>query len=172
MPTYRTAPQGDVDLLDQVLQQYHAELADAGVTIGLLHAHARRDEKSGEPLGPALKLHGYPCAAVVKINSHQDRVEGKPDATVKLDADTWNDRPHEEKVAILDHELEHLVLVKDKEGAIEIDDACRPKLKMRLHDMNIGGFEAIVDRHKTAALEAQAYIDLHRQMSQKTFPWG
>ncbi len=172
MPNYRQAPQEDVDLLARVLEDYHAELKDAGVRIGLLHAHARRDEETGEPLGPALKHHGYPAAAIVRIKSQRDRVAGSPDAVVEVDGDRWPDWTPQEKAALLDHELQHLSLARGKEGEILVDDCFRPKLKMRPHDFQLGIFEAVIDRHGINSLDAQGYRDLHRVMFQKTFPWG
>ena len=172
MPTYCKATHEDDDLLAEVMTLYHADLADAGVRVGLLYAHAKRDDRTGEPRGPALKLHGYPCAALVRINSQRDRVQGKPDATIELDADAWEERPREEKVAILDHELEHLLLVRDDAGGVALDDANRPKLKMREHDLVIGGFVSVCERHKMAALEAQAYRDVHNTFTQRLFPWS
>lgn len=172
MPTYRTAEVEFQDLLREVLATYHTELVEAGVTFGLLEAHAPVDRKTGEPKGPALKLHGYPCHAIVKINSHKDRVEGKPDATIVLDGDTFPALRKEQQTAVLDHEAHHIELARDEEGAIQTDDAGRPKLKMRLHDLVMGGFSSVVERHGEDAIETDHYKDCHKVMTQMLLPFG
>ncbi len=172
MATYRNADAGDIALLAEMQSTHHRDLVEAGVTVGLLAAHAPRDKNTGEPKGQALSLHGYPCWATVKINSLRDRVEGKADATVTIDGDRWCELETPEQRAVLDHELTHLEVVHDADGAIALDDALRPKLKMRLHDVQLGGFYSIIDRHKMAAIEAQTYRDIHHEMTQRTFPWG
>ncbi|TXH55560.1 MAG: hypothetical protein E6Q97_08545 [Desulfurellales bacterium] len=172
MATFRTAEKEWVDLLAEVMKQHHPDLVEAGVTVGLLFAHAPRNDATGEPQGPALKHNGYPALAVVKINSQRDRVEGKPDATITLDGDRWPDESRESRVALLDHELAHLVLVRDEDGGIKTDDCFRPRLKCREHDFQLGGFWDVVERHGKDAVESRAYQDLHRGFSQRCFPWG
>lgn len=172
MPTYKQADGESAELLRQVIDRYHPHLDAVGVRIGLLMAHAPVDKYTGEPKGPALKLHGDVALAIIKPNSLKDRVEGKPDVTITCDGDRWPELSGEKRISLLDHELEHLVLVEDEEGAVMLDDCNRPKVKTRPHDFLVAGFYSVVDRHKTEAHEAQQYIELHREMSQRTFPWG
>lgn len=171
MPTYRQADRDDVELLAEVMREYHPKLTDAGVRVGLLHAMAARD-KEGMPKGPALTHHGYPALAVVKINSLKDRVEGKPDATITLDGERWGEQSREEKVALLHHEILHLVVATDEDGGVKTDDAFRPVLKMRMHDYEAGGFWEVVDKHGKHAPESKSYREIHREFSQRVFPWG
>lgn len=161
MPVYTLAAPDDRRLLEEVAADFHPHLADAGVTVGLLLAVPKEGQE-----GPALKLHGYPALAVVKVNSLKDRVEGKPDCTVQLDGEAWKDLPDARRRAVLDHELTHVVVQRDADGRVKTDDAGRPKLKLRLHDMQVGGFEEVVKRHGAAAVEADHYAGLHRRMTQ------
>lgn len=172
MPSYRQADAEDTELLDAVMNEYHPRLAEHGVTVGLLYAFAAVDKKTGLPKGPALVHHGEVALALIKINSHEDRVQGKPDATIKLDHLRWREMPLEQKRATLDHELEHLVLVDDPEGGVALDDCNRPRMKNRPHDYYTGGFWNVVDRHGKDAVESLAYREIHREFSQRAFPWG
>jgi|AGTN01.2.fsa_nt_gi hypothetical protein len=172
MPKYKQASREDVDLLDEVMREYHPKLVEAEVRVGLLYANAPRDKRTGEPKGPALKHNGYPALAVVKINSLKDRVEGKPDATITLDGDRWGDCSQDKKVATLDHECEHLALVEDKDGNLKIDDANRPELTMRIHDIVVGGFLSVIERHKQNACESEQFVEANRIFHQVCFPWG
>lgn len=172
MPTFRQADPDAVAILEDLMETVHKRLDTHGVTVGCLFAHAKIDEKTGMRKGPALKLHGYPALAIVKINSYRDRVEGKPDATVCVDGDDWGSWPVEKQRALLDHELTHLELVFDDEGGVKLDDACRPRLVMRPHDIVIGGFEEVIDRHQQHSCEAESYMPIHKMFTQKLFPWG
>ena len=168
MSTYRAAQPDARQRLDEVLAKYHCELVEAGVTIQLLEAFAARDGNN-EPRGPAIKHHGWPAAATVKINSQKDRVAGMADATINIDGDAWSTRSDAEQIAILDHECYHLEICRTKPkkrkkagkvyfeggGEIILDDCCRPKLKMRPHDNQMGTFDLIAERHGKHSLEAQ-----------------
>ena len=134
-------------VVSQVVKKYHHDLKAAGVTIGLLFA--RNSE------GAAVKLHGYPCAAVIKKNSLKDRAEGKTDATITIDEAGWDGLSEEERSALIDHELYHLEVKRDKHNKYDLDDLGRPKLNIRLHDAQIGIFKTIIERHGMDALDAQ-----------------
>ena len=99
--------------------------------------------------------------AIVKINSLKDRVEGKADATILLDGYQWDhEMSEDQRKAVLDHEVMHLMLERDGEGQIVADDIGRPKLKMRLHDFHFGGFHAIAERHGPHSVEHAAVKSL------------
>lgn len=153
--------------LDDVMRRFHGPLVDHEVTVGLLVAWPA---EGGD--GVAVKLHGYPCAAVVKITPYRQRVQGIEDVVITLDGALWAEMSDAERTALLDHELYHLDLARDKDGQVKADDAGRPKLKMRLHDWQLGGFEAIGRRHRDAALEVQAFKEAQKTYSQALFAWG
>lgn len=169
MPTtFDTVTKDVTDLAERVMREHHKPLSELGVTVTYLFAYADKDEE-GQPKGPALKAAGgYPAAAKIKINSLSDRVEGKKDATCWLDGDDWPAWPPARKAAVLDHELQHL------EATGETDDCGRPKLKLRRHDFQIGGFFAIVKRHQEAAVELELLKEAGaecRKLVQRSF-WG
>lgn len=149
-------------LLEQVLQEHHPDLVEVGVTFALLFAFPKEGAT-----GPPLKLHGYPCLATVKVNSVKARLEGAPDCTITLSEPDWVGHPEGRKRAILDHECTHVVVCRDGEGAPKYDEAGRPKLGTRLHDAQWGGFFEVARRHGPAAVETEAYRDLHRAMVQR-----
>jgi hypothetical protein len=167
MATFTEADHEAKELLVRARRR-RQDLNDAGVTVKLLFAYARVNDAGEQVGGPALKLHGYPCLATVKINPLKDRVEGKADATITLDADQWPEHGEAEKLSLLDHELTHLELARTPEGEVRLDDAGRPKLKMRLHDMVIGGFYEVIRRHgEDVAFEGQQYAQMSRALRQQ-----
>jgi len=167
MPQLGKAPSEARAKLDDVMKRFHGPLVDAEVTVGLLFAW----QSEGGDMAP-VKLHGYPCAAVVRITPYRQRVQGIEDAVITVDGALWSQMPDVERTALLDHELYHLELARDKDDQIKSDDAGRPKLKMRLHDWQLGGFEAIARRHRDAALEVQAFKATQKTYSQALFAWG
>lgn len=166
MPLLGPAPVDARDLLAEVLELYHPDLVSAGVTIYLAFANS-------EGNGPPVKLHGYPKAAVVRINAYAKRVEGLTDATITVDGDEWPNWSDEERAALMDHEAFHLEVVRDKKTSqYKTDNAGRPKLKMRLHDYEMGGFDLIARRHGKAAFEVQAARTFKDQRGQLYWDWN
>lgn len=158
------------DLIGEIVEKHHGELHKAEVTVGVTYAF---NEK-----GPAVKLHGVACAAVIKINSLKARAEGAPDATITIDGKLWRSGgnhaplPDARRRALIDHEINHLMVSRDKEGQIKADDLGRPKLRMRPHDFEVGWFKVIARRHGSASFEVQQAAKLVDNRGQLLFPWA
>jgi hypothetical protein len=121
-----------------------------------------------EATEPVLKHQGYPAAAVVRITPVRDRALGIADATVVIDRSTWLTLSQRQRDALVDHELTHLNRVLDEDTELPLTDAVdRPKLAMRRHDLQIGIFTEILERHGEASYEAKmakAVLDVAGQM--------
>lgn len=166
MATYSKCPPTVDAIVRRIIAANHPELLECKVTIGPLFAFAPRD-KNGMPTGPAVKLNGYPCAAVVRITPLKRRVQGLADAEIVIDGDNWKDWSDARQDALIDHELCHLELARDKGGAVILDDHFRPKLRMKLHDWQLGGFAAVIQRHGEESFDAltfQEAVATHRQL--------
>lgn len=148
MPTtYRECDEDIKDQADAIMRRFHRELCESGVTVKFLF-HCNAD-------GNPLKFKGWPAAATVKIHGLKDRVAGLTDCTITIDEEWWNTHDQKQCDALLDHEFEHLLVGTDDDGKWIVDDIGRPKLKMRPHDFEVGGFDAIVKRHGISATEAR-----------------
>lgn len=156
MPTIYEKCDGEtpqMKMIAAMMEKYHIELANAGVTVECLLASNDR--------GDAVKLHGLPCFATIKVMSYKDRVAGTADARMVIDLDKWSDLHADERAALVDHELEHLEVVLDKKtNKLKTDDIGRPRLKCKPHDYEQGGFYSIVRRHKDASIEVKNYRSL------------
>lgn len=155
MPIYCDAPADCLEIYNQVMNQYHSHLVEYGVTVDILFAKLKAEE--AKPGASAVRLHGYPCAAVVKVNSYKLRVQGHSDAEIVIDGDMWNDWSYEQRVALMDHELEHLELKMDKDENPTQDDLGRQKLKVKHHDHEFGWFDSIARRHGENSPEVRQY---------------
>lgn len=158
MPILKKAPNEVRLIVDEMVGMYHTPLRDAKVTIDLLFAFPKSEDDETAPV----KLHGYPCVAVVKINAYKLRVLGHGDAEITIDAHQWDELSEEERRALIDHELTHLELRTDKDGFVKRDDLDRPLLKMRKHDHQFGWFDEVARRHGSASVEVQQATDFHR----------
>lgn len=159
MPRYEKAGVEVGQIIERMVDRYHPQLRDAKVTIECLMAFPTTD-KNGDSSGPALKHQGYPVAASVKVIGLKERTAGRSDVEILIDGEQWDERSDAEKDALVDHELEHLELKNDKDGALVRDDLDRPRLKIRKHDVQVGWFDAIVRRHGRAAIEFQQWEEI------------
>jgi hypothetical protein len=152
MPTcFQLADASVHALAKEVMEAHHPELRmPDGEFVRLCIMMAFGDANSDEP---SLKLHGYPAAAIVKVIPYDQRVDKRADAEIKIDQSQWDSFTENQQRALLDHEITHLEIQKDKDGFVKTDDAGRPKLGVRLHDWQLGGFRSIAERYGTDAIE-------------------
>lgn len=168
--TYTNAEPGNevFGLMAEIIAEHYPDLEELEVEVGVMFAF--------NPKGPAVKLHGRACAAVIKINSLKARAEGLPDATITIDGHLWGrgdeKLPRRRRIALLDHELHHLVVVHDKNGDPVADDLGRPKLKMKPHDFEVGWFRVIAERHGRDSFEVEQAAKLTDEHGQLLFPWA
>lgn len=169
--TYTKAPAEVLGMVSDLILEHYPELAEARVKFEVFLAHASTNDK-GEAKGPALKLHGYPALATVQVVSYKNRVAGCKDVRIYLDGDAWSLWGLERKKALLDHEIFHCEIRRDKDGNIKSDDAGRPKLAIKPHDIQIGGFHEIAARHKEESLEVQQVAVTHQKLKQLSIDWS
>lgn len=169
--------QADADvrkMINKVVEKYFPDLVEADATIGCLMADGgvELDDDGKEVNAAGVKLHGYPCLAIIKKNSTKDRVEGKCDATITIDKRSWDAMAPKEQEALLHHELYHLQVKRDEAGVIKTDDIGRPLFNMRLHDWQIGGFMATARAFEDAAPEVKQAISFQDEYGQHLFEFA
>lgn len=160
--TYHKPTPELTELVERIMEEHHDDLTALRVKVGCRFVIATG----------GLKLHGYPCAAMVQIVSYEKRFQGFPDAMITVDKIEWDDLDDDERAAVIDHELEHLAISRDKHGQPRTDDLGRPKLKMRLHDVQLGVFDSVIRRHGDAALDTQVVRACHERYRQMSLQWG
>lgn len=144
------------DSIERMRSKYHSELNEFEVTIGVLQVDRRKGDDGEWIDGPLLSLHGYEAVATIRITSHLERLMDVPDAILTVNGERWRDLTDEQRDALIDHELEHLEIVRDGENTPLYDDNNRVRLRCRKHDWQMGGFHSVVRRHGTHAIEAEA----------------
>lgn len=164
-----------LDLAAEVIRKYHGELLDAGATFAVLFYDDPDKEADIDGRGrptPLLKLRGHPAAGTCKIESYDNRVKGAKDFTITLDLGLWRHLKPAERVALLDHEANHAELVRDKDDNVKHDNAGRPRLRCRLHDVQLGVFDVIIKRHGSAAIDTANVRACWERYRQTAFAWA
>jgi len=160
-----------VDLVDDIMKSHHSALYAHDVTVAVLFLGEY--DKDGV-LIPTLKHGGYQAAATIKATSTKDRCLGIADALLTIDLAIWKELSHIKKRALIDHEITHLELIPEAKGskAMKIDDQGRPKLSMKLHDWQLGGFTSIARRYRDDALEVEAVRASRDENGQYFWDWS
>ena len=158
MPTFRRCDDSVPAMARELMRRFetHAPLLDARVNIDFVFAFGDRDEVTGELTSGALKKNGVKALGIARKLPPKDRALGRADAEIALDGDDWQDSNEDERRALLDHELHHLVPTG------KTDDMDRPMLKLRPHDFEFGWFKVIAARHGVASqerIQAKAVMD-------------
>lgn len=159
MAYYQNAGEGVLGTVRALIDSYHPDLQLCDVRVGVQFAYATRDA-NGDPKGPAIKVHGRMAYGKVRKVGLSDRVAGMPDAMIYVDGDIWDTLSPDEQRSLLDHELEHLEIAKDKDENPIAEDDGRPKLKLKPHDLEVGIFESTLQRYGQKGIEARQVQDL------------
>lgn len=164
MPIYTPARQSVKDLAAQILcaTEMHKPLLDARVKIDFVEARACEDPETHKKLDVPITIRGRKAFGLTRVIGPKDRVMGRGDVEVTIDADYWDDLTELQQMALLDHELTHISIKLDKRGIVR-DDAGRPKINLRLHDIEVGWFNVVALRHGAASqerIQAKSIVDV------------
>lgn len=136
------------DVIASMMNLYHKELVAMNVTVSASYVFAERHEETGDPQGRGLEWHGVAADAVVRGTRLKERVQGRADVEILVCGVAWTEMTRKERDALIDHELYHVELIIDREtGEPKLDDSGRPLLNMREHDVDMGWFLEVAERH-------------------------
>jgi hypothetical protein len=171
MSTYQKAPQEINDLAAEILRQFetHKDLIAAQVRVDFIFSSGQQDEDHNVT-SPAIMHHGMPALGLCSIIPPKGRAMGRGDAEIILDADWWADAMEPEQKALLDHELHHIAVCSNRAGIVKHDDLGRPKLRMRKHDVQIGWFTVIAERHGMHSMERIQAKEIAAEKGQYFWP--
>lgn len=154
MPTFERCDKSVEELAKDLIRKFetHHPLEAAEVKIDFVFARGDVDD-AGNQTNHALTKNGVRALGIARKIPLKDRALGRGDAEIALDADYWVDALEAEQAALLDHELHHIAVKSDKAGNIQYDDLGRPQIKMRKHDVEVGWFKVIAERHGAHSIE-------------------
>ncbi len=150
--------------IQKVMKENHGDLHAAGVTITALIARSEE--------GPALKVGGKEALGCIRVTKLTERTLGLGDALMILDGESMMAWSSKRLQAVIDHELRHLMLAKNKRtGEIQLDDEGRPKLRIRPHDFEFGWFARTAELYGEESYEvSQAREIVAAQFVQNFLP--
>lgn len=147
--SYELANASDEKLLEELINDERYEpLKSYEIQVQLFYKYGKRD-KEGELKTPALQKNGKAIYAQTKIVSAFNRITDDTDVKIILNKDLWDELSKEERIAILDNELNYIQIKEDKEGEpIYIsEDSNKVQLKLRKPDFFCEGFLEIMNIH-------------------------
>lgn len=148
----------------------HTDLIEARVKVDYVFAMGERDDQD-QVIAPALKHNGCRALGIAKKISLKERALGRGDAEISLDKDWWDEASAAQQRALLDHELHHVAVKKNKEGtAFLSDDLGRPVIRLRKHDYQFGWFTIIAQRHGKASVECKFAATIWDEAGQYYWP--
>ncbi len=161
---YSQAPSDVADRVAHLIKVFHPAIKDAGVKIDLLSV-ADDDPDVDYPL----KLRGHPAYATCRAVDIKGRTMGRGDAEIVIDEARYLTMPDAQKDALLDHEIEHIDIQFNKKGRVKLDCCRRPKIKMKLHDVEVGWFTNVAQRHGAASIECKQATQIFLEHKQTLF---
>lgn len=136
MTTYARAPEVKT-IADRLIKDVdeHKNLAHVRIEYVWRDKHAK--SKGRTVLAAARKIGGINAFLAGSSAGLADDEANEPLFVIEVAADTWQRLTDDQRKALVDHELMHLIVEFDQDG--------EPKLAMRGHDLE--EFAAIVRRH-------------------------
>lgn len=154
MKRYFQASEETHGVFAEAMERFHEELAEVEVTVQVL-AVADLDSNGTHTGRHAVTHRGYPAAATVRRTTARERAMGARDVLVEVDELAWAGMDDAQRLALADHELQHLELKLDDEGRPTVGPDLRPVLTTRKHDAEVGVFYDVIERHGKASVDAQ-----------------
>ncbi len=165
MPVYDRSEANELrNLAEGLIARHYPDFKERGLRIDYLFAHAKTDPETGEATDNAITVHGMPADGVCRKIGLKDRVKGHGDAEIVINGDWWRDASEAERIALLDHELYHIIVLPKN------DDAGRPQVRLRKHDFQFGWFKTIAERHGVASAERRQASTLMEVAGQYFWP--
>lgn len=138
-------------LVHSVRDEYCPHLK--GIDATVLFVMAKTSELTGEPRGPALRSHGYPAQAVIKICNPQEYALTKAEVIIKIDGAVWTKLTQEQRIALIHHQWCHVGVVRNNRGYALTDNNGRARIFIKRHDFQIAGFNEVIAAHGEASQE-------------------
>lgn len=149
MNTHKPAGLDIARRVKRLLKKHHTDLHKSRARIDALFVTT--DGEDGAPV----KEKGIVSIVSPAIIPARYRGGMKADAVLLIDKEGFDELTPKQQDAWLDHGLQHLQ-PSMKEDTVALDGNDRPKLKLRAHDVTLGFFSVIAQRHGDHSPEVMA----------------
>ena len=168
---YEKADDNVMAVMRDALSRYHPELHALGPRVGITMITPNKDVEN-HPTAPTVAINGQSCAATIRKVEPKERVQNNLDLEIKVDSYHWEKLSPAERLALMDHELTHVEIVRGSDGQPKQHDDTRPKLRLRPDEIYFTGFASVIERHGSAALEYQSLKNINDKWGQQFFDWA
>lgn len=124
----------------RLMKRFHPGLVKARVRVDCVFVTT--DGEDGAPV----KVNGYPALAAASAIPQKFRPATKADVRITIDKEAFDELTDRQKDALLDHELQHFEAVM-QDDTVALDGNDRPRIRLRKHDVQLGFFSVIAQRH-------------------------
>lgn len=132
------------ELMRHVMHEHHPELEAAEVRVGIFMV-SDPDETCGAK--PFLEIDGKRVLAFIR----KRRILENPklgEVVMEIDEFLWQHSLDDTgRRSLLDHELQHISLCKEKSGSLKRTFFGRPKISLVNHDWTVGVFRTLMERY-------------------------
>lgn len=153
--TYEIADESVMKVINEAADKYHQSLKANGVKILAIMAYGPRDEED-QLKRPAIRKNGVACGACIRVLPLKERLSKSADAEMLIDGDSWEEYNADIRLALVDHELSHLIVKMDKDDNVKKDALRRPMLGTIRDDIVYWGNSQIAERHGENSIEVIA----------------
>jgi hypothetical protein len=172
---YGDPPTEATRMLREIVAEFYPPLANLKEDIDVRIRFVESEAEGASPL----KVGGWPADAVVSVVPLRHRACGGPDVLIEVDAHAWEWRSERQRRALLHHELHHIDVVDLKESRerpgvwlCKLDTCGRPKVKLRPHDWQLGGFRELAELYEEDAPEVMGLRSAVAQLDQGVFDFA
>ena len=161
---YKPADDDVIAIMDRVIERHgmFAPIATHDVRVEILMAWSDK--------GAAVKVHGAPALASIKVVSGEERARGGPDLRIKIDSFRFGQLSARSREAVIAHELYH-VRFKHHGSDVERDIYGRPIVRLIPDDWCINGFRRVAEWYGEDSVERISYGRLGEILGQKSLPF-
>jgi hypothetical protein len=169
--TYQRCGKEVEEMASAILVEHdcYRDILDSKLKIDYVFAIPEYDE-DGKPKGDSIKKDGYKVLGQCRVINLKDRAKGLGDVEILIDMPWWEAAKTKEAVALLDHELFHITVRKNKGGVFLRDDLNRPKVRMRKHDVQVGWFSVVAKRNGDNSQEQQQAAEIMERHGEAFWP--
>jgi len=166
--TFRAGGSAIDKIVTAVMNTYHTSLAKHKVRFRTLIV--RQIDEEGDPVDvQVLRKGGNLCLATIKVCTPKDRVLMETDLVLTIDGFMWDHLSEGQRHALMDHELEHILIDTDKDGITKTHPDGAAKLISQPDDWATTGFQSVLERHGTDSIEYLGMVNAANRLPEQLY---
>jgi hypothetical protein len=135
-------------IMDDYVRRFHRHLEGARIALAWkFNVKPNRD--------------GQLCLGKARKAADLDRALHEYDFVIFLTRSAWDEMQSAQREALVDHELAHCEVVREKDGSVKEDEDGRTVYRIKRHDVE--EFQAVIERHGLYKKDLEEFVEAARQ---------